>query len=538
MPPARRRHALTGLPVVLALCLPVVTPSSAVPVADADPARAAASAGSTAACDPDPDAPKRQLRGEWIATVANIDWPSEPGLPAAQQKDELVGWLDDAADDGMNAVVLQVRPTADTFWPSLLEPWSGWLSERQGAAPGYDPLAFAVRAAHARGLELHAWFNPYRVSTGTDVSALVRDHPARVHPRWRVEYGGQLYYDPGVPAARRHTEDVILEAVRRYDIDGVHFDDYFYPYPVGEEPFPDDWSYQQYGAGFDDRGDWRRHNIDLLITELGERIHQVKPWVAFGVSPFAVWRNASTDPRGSATEAGAETYDDLYADTRRWVQEEWIDYVAPQIYWNIGFEVADYAVLTDWWSRQVAGTDVRLFLGQATYKVGTSTQDPAWSEQDELTRHLFLNREHPEVDGDIYFSAKDVRADRLRAMTRLIADHYQHPALWPVSSLRPGQAAPRPRAVRAEVQGRHVVVGWRGEGAAYAVYRFDGADVTPTPCDLADATHLVGRTIAGRFGPQRFVDRSAVVGLPYTYVVTALDRTHRESPPSEPAGTG
>ena len=199
----------------------------------------------------------------------------------------------------------------------------------------------------------------------------------------------------------------------------------------------------------------------------------MKPWVTLGVSPFAVWRNASTDPEGSATEAGAQTYDDLYADTRRWVREEWLDYIAPQVYWNIGFEVADYAVLVDWWSQQVDGTGVNLYIGQATYKVGLSTQDPAWSEQDELTSHLYLNREHPQVDGDIYFSAKDVRADRLRATSRLIADHYRHPALWPVDScVRRGTAAPA--EVSAAFSGRAVEVRWRGDAPAYAIYRYDG----------------------------------------------------------------
>ncbi len=532
----RASHRPVALPLLVGLALALFVPLQATGASDLQVEQTAATA---APCETDPAAPKRQLRAEWIASVANIDWPSAPGLPAEQQRAELVGWLDDAVEDGLNAVVLQVRPTADTFWPSRLEPWSAWLTGRQGRSPGYDPLAFAVRAAHARGLQLHAWFNPYRVATTDDVSTLAPDHPARVHPRWRVAYGGQLYYDPGVPAARRHTEDVILEVVRRYDIDAVHFDDYFYPYPVGDEEFPDDWSYEHFGDGFDDRADWRRHNTDLLVQELSARIHRVKPWVTFGVSPFAVWRNASTDPEGSATEAGAQTYDDLYADTRRWVREEWLDYVAPQVYWNIGFEVADYAVLVDWWSQQVDGTGVNLYVGQATYKVGLSTQDPAWSEQDELTSHLYLNREHPQVDGDIYFSAKDVRADRLRATSRLIADHYRHPALWPVDGLRPGGVPQRPHDVSAAFSGRAVQVRWRGDAPAYAIYRYDGEapEGWPTPCDLADATHLVGVRVTQRFGRQQFVDRSVGEGLPYTYVVTALGRSHLESGPSDPAST-
>ena len=228
----------------------------------------------------------------------------------------------------------------------------------------------------------------------TDRDALAPDSPARQHPDWVVAYGGKLYYDPGLPQVRELTTDVILEAVRRYDVDGVHFDDYFYPYPVAGQAFPDDQTFADHGGDFPDteegRADWRRDNTDRLIEGLDRRIHRAKPWVKFGVSPFAVWRNIATDPEGSDTTAGAQTYDDLYADTRRWVREEWLDYVAPQVYWNIGFAPADYAVLVPWWSDQVRGTDVQLYVGQATYKVEISTQDPAWQDPREMTKHLHL----------------------------------------------------------------------------------------------------------------------------------------------------
>jgi uncharacterized lipoprotein YddW (UPF0748 family) len=214
-------------------------------------------ATAAAACSPDPELPKRQLRGMWLPTVANIDWPSEPGLSAEQQKAELVGWLDEAAADGLNAVMLQIRPSADAFWPSPYEPWSKYLTGTQGIAPGYDPLAFAVEAAHRRDLELHGWFNPYRVSNDDDVRALSPTHPARVHPEWRISYGGQLLYNPGVPAARRFVERAILDAVENYDLDAVHFDDYFYPYPTGAA-FPDRDAFRTYGSKFPDTAPgWR-----------------------------------------------------------------------------------------------------------------------------------------------------------------------------------------------------------------------------------------------------------------------------------------
>ena len=512
------------VPFALVLSIALVATMFAGPA----PARAPAANDPAKACSPDPAAPKRQLRADWIASVEHIDWPSAPGLTPAQQKAELSALYDQAVDRGLNAVIVQVRPTADTFWPSELEPWSKYLTGTPGGDPGYDPLRYAVREAHARNLEFHAWFNPYRVSMNTDRDALAPDSPARQHPDWVVAYGGKLYYDPGLPQVRELTTDVILEAVRRYDVDGVHFDDYFYPYPVAGQAFPDDQTFADHGGDFPDteegRADWRRHNTDRLIEGLDRRIHRAKPWVKFGVSPFAVWRNIATDPEGSNTTAGAQTYDDLYADTRRWVREEWLDYVAPQVYWNIGFAPADYAVLVPWWSDQVHGTNVQLYVGQATYKVEISTQDPAWKDPREMTKHLHFNRDQPQVDGDIYFSAKDVRANRLGHMDIVQSEHYAHPALIPVTADVPGHA---PRAVKrldADRTGDAVRLTWRGAGSSYAVYRIDHG--APTPCDLRDATHLIA-TVRG----DHWVDREAP-GHRVTYVVTALDRAYRESRPS------
>ncbi|MET9020965.1 family 10 glycosylhydrolase [Actinopolymorpha sp. NPDC004070] len=508
----------------------------------ASPAAAATATGTTtrtaAGCPaPDPGVPKRQFRAVWIASVANIDWPSRPGLSVTEQQAEYRALLDDAERNRFNAVVVQIRPTADAFWPSPYEPWSSWLTGTQGRDPGYDPLEFAVREAHARNLEFHGWFNPYRVSMGTDPSVLTPDHPARVHPDWIVSYGGKLYYNPGIPEVRRFCEDAIMDAVRRYDLDGVHFDDYFYPYPVGTTPFGDDATYEQYGDGFADKASWRRNNIDLLIQELGSRIKDAKPWVKFGVSPFAVWRNQATDPEGSATTAGVQTYDDLAADTRKWVREEWIDYIVPQVYWSIGFAPADYAVLVPWWSEQVAGTDVQLFIGQATYKVGTSTQSPEWSDPDEMSRHLTFNREYPQVLGDVYFSAKDVRANRLDHMDIVRAEHYSRPALVPVAEQLGGHAPARPLLAAAEPVADGIRLTWVARPpdepapTSYAVYRFDGRGPVDA-CDLADAHGLVATVRDTGTGRQTFLDSTASKGQTYTYVVTALDRIQHESEPS------
>ncbi|MEE4599463.1 family 10 glycosylhydrolase [Streptomyces sp. DSM 41524] len=367
-----------------------------------------------------------EFRGMWLATVANRDWPSRPGLPAEQQRAELLGFLDTAVSRRLNAVVFQVRPTADALWPSPYEPWAECLTGVQGRDPGWDPLGTAVREAHRRGLELHAWFNPYRIANHTDPSRLIPTHPARVHPEWVVPYGGKLYYNPGLPEVRRFVQDAMLDAVARYDIDAVHWDDYFYPYPVAGQVFDDDAAYERHGAGFPDRAAWRRNNIDRLVYETAVRVKRLKRRVRFGISPFGVWRNQATDPLGSATTAGVQTYDDLYADTRGWVRRGWLDYVVPQVYWNIGFAAADYAVLVPWWSEAVRDTGVNLYIGEALYKAGDPAQPAPWQDPAELSRHLTFDRGFPQVRGNVYFSAKEVAADRNGAMARVVADHYPY----------------------------------------------------------------------------------------------------------------
>ncbi|MFF4253115.1 glycoside hydrolase family 10 protein [Streptomyces sp. NPDC001663] len=372
-----------------------------------------------------------EMRGMWLATVANRDWPSRPALSAAEQRTELIGHLDVAVRNRLNAVFFQVRPTADALWPSPYEPWSQYLTGTQGRNPGWDPLKTAVEEAHARGLELHAWFNPYRIANQPDPTKLAASHPARLHPDWVVPYGGKLYYNPGLPEVRAFVQEAMLDAVRRYPMDGVHFDDYFYPYPVAGQTFDDDAAYDRHGGGFPNRAAWRRDNIDRLVCEMGARIKKIRPTARFGISPFGVWRNAATDPRGSDTRAGVQTYDDLYADTRKWVREHWIDYICPQIYWNIGLAAADYAKLLPWWAEAARGTATQVYAGEALYKAGDPAQPAAWQDPAELSRHLTLAKQYPQVRGHVFFAAKDVATDRIGAMARVVADHYRQPAKPP-----------------------------------------------------------------------------------------------------------
>ncbi|HEY4389876.1 MAG TPA: family 10 glycosylhydrolase [Paenibacillus sp.] len=365
-----------------------------------------------------------ELRGAWVSTVYNLDWPSSTSTGKAEaQKQDFVKLLDDLQGMGINAVFVQVRPSGDAFYPSNLVPWSSYLTGVSGKDPGYDPLQFMIDETHRRGMEFHAWFNPFRASTDTNTSKLANNHVANSNPEWIVKFANKLYINPGIPEAREHVINAIMEVVNRYDIDGVHLDDYFYP--SGEtktSPFNDDSTFKQYNPKrLSDKGDWRRDNINEFVKDLGRSVHQVKPNVSFGISPFGVWRNKSTDPTGSDTKAGMTAYDSTYADVRAWIQNGWIDYVAPQIYWSLSFNVAKYDTLVDWWAKEVAGSSVKLYIGHAPYKLGTS--EAGWNSAQEIINQLKYNSGVPEVRGSIFFSAKELRKNPL-GLIPLLQSYY------------------------------------------------------------------------------------------------------------------
>ncbi|MEF2964475.1 family 10 glycosylhydrolase [Paenibacillus sp. M1] len=378
---------------------PVITEPPVEPTSPAQPGQSANSDG---------------LRGAWVSTVSNLDWPSKASYGNADaQKQEYVKLLDELQDMGINAVFVQVRPSADAIYPSSLVPWSSYLTGTAGKDPGYDPLQFLIEETHRRGMEFHAWFNPFRASTGSDAGKLPAGHVANLHPEWIVKFGGKLYINPGIPAAREHVIEAIMEVVQGYDIDGVHLDDYFYP--TGETAsakFDDDGTYQTYNANFvANKGDWRRDNINEFVRELGTRIHQLKPAVSYGISPYGVWRNQASDVTGSATRASVTAYDSTYADVRSWIKNGWIDYVAPQIYWSLTRPEVRYDILADWWAGEVKGTGVKLYIGHAPYKIGTP--EVGWDSAREIINQLEYNRGIPEISGSIFFSAKDLRRNPL-----------------------------------------------------------------------------------------------------------------------------
>lgn len=348
------------------------------------------------------------FRGAWIATVANIDWPSVEAVGNdSLQKSEMVWILDSLQSLGINAVIFQVRPTADALYYSELEPSSHWLTGTQGAPLTYDPLAWTIDEAHKRNMEVHVWLNPYRVNLAkTDTSILAPDHLLRRHPEWFWCYAKQWYFDPGLPITREWICTIVQDIVDRYDIQAIHMDDYFYPYPQGKQALPDTITFAKHPRGFEDIRDWRRDNVNLAIRAISETIKECKPEVEFGISPFGVWRNASVDSTGSATQAGITNYDDLYADIRLWIREGWIDYVLPQLYWEIGKKVADYEVLAHWWANEVRSTNCKLYIGMAPYRLENASAKTPWGQGNEIGRQMQLNRTIPEITGECFYSTR------------------------------------------------------------------------------------------------------------------------------------
>lgn len=356
-----------------------------------------------------------EVRGAWISTVFNLDWPSTKNSMLKQQQ-EYIKLLDTLQDTGINAVFVQVRPAGDALYPSSLVPWSKVLTGKQGVDPGYDPLAFMVEETHRRGMEFHAWFNPFRANTDASTASLAPNHVALVHPEWMIKVNNQLMVNPGIPEARQHIIDTIMEVVNGYDIDGIHLDDYFYP---SNTTINDTAAYKAYKNGYNNIGDWRRSNINTFVQMLGESIHRVKPDVEFGVSPFGVWRNKSVDPTGSDTKAGVTAYDSMYADIRTWIQNGWIDYIAPQIYWSMNYSAADYDKLVDWWVNEVKGTGVDLLIGHAAYKVGDLNQEKSWQTASEIIAQLRYNEKYSEIGGSIFFRAKNLINNPLGLLNQL-----------------------------------------------------------------------------------------------------------------------
>jgi uncharacterized lipoprotein YddW (UPF0748 family) len=345
---------------------------------------------------------KKELRAVWVATVSNIDWPSNSTLTPDSQRKEFIKLLDMHKANGMNAIVAQIRPATDALYPSPYEPWSQFLTGKQGQPPTpyYDPLQFMISETHKRSMEFHAWMNPYRATFNVNTSSIAATHITRLQPSWFLQYGDTKYFNPGNKQVQQHVANVVKDVVDRYDVDAIHFDDYFYPYRIPNKEFPDEESYTQSGTSLT-KDAWRRSNVDSIIVLLKKTIKNANPKCQFGISPFGVWRNAEKDPNGSNTQAGQTNYDDLYADILLWLKNDWIDYVAPQLYWEIGHDRAPFEVLLDWWSKNTYGKNC--YIGLGIYRAGSNT---AWKDKTQLTRQIEMIRNTPNMHGMIFFSSK------------------------------------------------------------------------------------------------------------------------------------
>ena len=464
---------------------------------------------------------KREFRGAWIQCVNG----QFKGIGTETMQRTLTYQLNELQKDGCNAIIFQVRPECDALYESKLEPWSYYLTGVQGEKPNpyWDPLQWMIDECHRRGMELHAWINPYRAKTKSPHQNAT-NHVIVRHPEWTFEYDGLTLLNPAYKECRDYICDVVKDILERYDVDGLHIDDYFYPYPVAGVEIPDEAQYRADPNGMKNRDDWRRYNVNLFIQQVYETIHQTKPWVKFGVSPFGIYRNQKSDPNGSKTN-GLQNYDQLYADVLLWDANGWMDYCVPQLYWEIGNKAADYDELIHWWNRHLTRTP--LYIGEDVERT-VKYPDLTNKSQHQLAAKMALHAELPRIQGTVLWYAKAAVDNVGNYGTLLRNNYWRMPALQPLMPHIDKKAPKAPRKLKAVRMddGEHVLFwmppkgkGWQDEAASYVVYRFEKGE----PINIDDPSKIVKVTTdclymipAGQSGR-------------YTYVVTALDRMQNES---------
>lgn len=470
-------------------------------------------------------AKKHELRGAWIATVANIDWPSTKGN-YEKQKDEMIAMLDSLHSCNINTIFLQVRPCADALYKSEMEPWSAYLSGKQGSEVNYDPLAFTIDECHKRCMEVHAWINPYRVTNGEGVDKLSKNHLYFRRPELFLTYGGKVYFNPGLEEVRDYLTSIVMDIVLRYDVDGIHMDDYFYPYKVAGEEFPDFETFKNHHRDQYDRQAWRRDNVNLVVKMIHDAIHRAKPWVWFGVSPFGVYRNEKDDWRATKAGASCTNYDELCADVLLWLEKGWIDYAAPQLYWELGRDGLDYGVLSKWWGDWSYGRN--MFVG--LYASGLAVKkDKAWKEGNEVIRQLNTSYNNNKINGYIFYSAKYLRDDYRGLKTELKKDLFRYPALVPVDPMTESSPSSAPKGLKIEgdmMRWKPVVKKGGYDTRYYAIYCFSEFE----DVDLNKVERIIAFTQASEVDVQEF-------RLPngnYKFVVTSINKFRHESKASKP----
>ena len=474
--------------------------------------------------------PQKEMRAAWIATVSNID------MKAGMSKTKYTQWVQSTLDklkaNNFNTVIFQVKPLNDALYPSKLAPWSSYITGKtQGTNPGFDPLQIMLDEAHKRGLELHAWVNPYRVTMASQsLSNLAANNVARKNSNWVVKYGKQYYLNPGLPEVQNYLLSTIEELVRNYDIDAVHMDDYFYPYKIKGETFQDQQTFKKYGGSFKNIEDWRRNNVNQLVKKIYASIKAIKPHVQYGISPFGIWRNKGQDSTGSNTN-GMSNYSDLYADTRQWIKDGSIDYIAPQIYWSRSHKVANYSVLLDWWGKEVQTYakvhPVNLYIGMADYKVGNDS-DAAWKNKTELISQVIANRANKNAQGQMHFSLSSINNNALGYASYLNKQLYNYKALTPTVYWK-GSAIPLcPTDVKLSKGAYGMKLTITDENnpqpRKYVIYRFDGKKEG----SYEDVKNIVD-VVYNTQGNTIYVDTTAKNSKVYTYGIKSISATGVES---------
>lgn len=469
-------------------------------------------------------APKRELRAAWIATVFNIDWPSSSGLPEHIQKKEMLSILDTLQNLKFNAAILQVKPTADAFYQSKLSPWSRFLTGQQGSDPGYDPLAFFIEEAQKRNIETHIWINPFRVLNGESFNSLSQNHIARKQNSWIINYNNRYYFDPGNPQVQSYILKEIIDLIKRYDIDAIHFDDYFYPYKIYNKGkvilFDDTISWKKYGKKkFTNREDWRRNNINEFIKQVSQEIKKHKPYVKFGISPFGVWRNRSEDPKGSNTKAGQTNYDDLFADVLTWINNGWIDYVMPQIYWHFDTKGVPYDILVDWWKKQIKN-NINLYIGLGVYKLGEQN----WPAS-HITKQVDYARKK-NIPGFSAYSINWIKKNTQNITNEIISNIQPTDALVPINKKMINITPLYPKEFTSITNNNDIILKWKNndpENTRYFIlYKFEKDN---NSFNTSDANNIIGKISAST--PLEF--EISNFDSKYTYGITSVSRLHYES---------
>lgn len=472
--------------------------------------------------------PKRELRGAWVATFYGIDWPNRTETPT-QQQNTFINILDHHKTTGINVLYVQMRSQCDAMYPSSIEPWSADLTGTQGKAPSplWDPMQFAIDETHKRGIEFHAWLNPYRaVSNTASLPGFAVTHIAKTHPEWMLTVGTTKVLNPGLSIVRDYVIRVVVDILNRYDIDGIHFDDYFYP---SSGVINDDSAFMANPRGITDRGDWRRDNVNLLIKRLYDTIKTIKPWVKFGVSPTGIYRN-STNPDIGTPTSGQEHYSALYADTKKWLQKGWVDYIEPQVYWYIGQPSANYAAIIPWWNNNANGRHI--YIGMAGYRVNDPASGSNWANPSLIPNQMRINRRYPNIYGQSFYNTTSLRSTtKLGFRDSLQKFFYQKPALLPTMPWR-DNLPPQPATALNVIKWGNdsVVLKWTkpptptnelDKAKKFVIYRSTKATI-----DTADANNILAIT---NTSTNTFVDTTILSDTTYYYTVTALDQFHNES---------